>query len=83
MKMFSIHDSKTEAYLPPLFMNSKGEAIRAFDQACQEKDSNFYKYPHDFTLVELGEWDQLSAVFKPLPSPVILHNASEFVNKIN
>lgn len=83
MKLYSIHDSKAEAYLPPLTMNSKGEAIRAFDQSCQDKESNFYKYPHDFTLVELGEWDQLTAKFTLHPAPVIVNNASEFVNKIN
>lgn len=83
MKLFSIHDAKAEAYLNPLTMQSKGEAVRAFDQACQDKESNFYKYPHDFTLVELGTWDQLTARIDLYSSPVILHNASEFVNKIN
>jgi len=78
MKTFSIHDSKAEAYLPPIFLKSVGEAIRAFQSSCEDVNSQFYKYPSDFTLVELGEFNETTAEIKSLPAPRILANAAEY-----
>lgn len=78
MKMYSIHDSKAEAYLPPIFMRTAGEAIRTFEQTCKDPNSQFSKFPADFTLVELGEFDELSAHIATHDKPRILANASEF-----
>lgn len=81
MKIFSVHDCKTEAYLPPIFFRTKGEAVRAFDKTCQDPQSQFHEYASDFTLVELGLWDETTANFQLHQSPIILHNASEFVKQ--
>jgi len=78
MKIFSVHDSKAEAYLPPIYFKSAGEAIRSFETACSDIQSNFHKYPADFTLVELGEFDELSASIATHTKPRILSNAAEF-----
>lgn len=78
MKIFSVHDSKAEAYLPPIYFKTAGEAIRAFESSCAESSSNFYKYPADFTLVELGEFDELSASIATHQKPKILANAAEY-----
>lgn len=82
MKIFSIHDSKAEAYLPPIYFKTAAEAIRAFSTACEDSNSNFYKYPHDFTLVELGEFDEPTASIATHNIPRILSNASEFKKNI-
>lgn len=81
MKMFSIHDSKAEAYLPPIYFKTKGEALRAFETSCKDEETNFHKYPSDYTLVELGEFDESSASILCHDKPLILSNASEFVFK--
>lgn len=78
MKIFSVHDCKAEAYLPPIFMKTKVEAIRAFQTTVESSDSQFHKYPADFTLVELGEFDETTAAISALDIPLILANASEF-----
>lgn len=78
MKIFSVHDCKAEAYLPPIFMKTKAEAIRAFQTTVESFDSQFHKYPADFTLVELGEFDETTAAISALDIPLILANASEF-----
>jgi len=81
MRMYSIHDSKAEAYLSPIYFKTKGEALRAFEASCKDTDSNFYKYPSDFTMVELGEFDESTATIISYDKPLILANASEFVVK--
>lgn len=78
MKIFSIHDSKAEAYLAPIYFKTPAEAIRAFSTACEDTSTSFYKYPSDYTLVELGEFDEVTASICTHNTPRILSNASEF-----
>lgn len=78
MKIYSVYDSKASAYLLPIYQRTAGEALRAFQSECENKESNFYKYASDFTLVELGDFDELSAKISSHDKPVILANASEF-----
>lgn len=82
MRIYSVHDSKAEAYLSPIYFKTKGEALRAFETSCQDKDSNFAKYPSDFTMVELGEFNENDASITLHEKPLILANASEFAQKI-
>lgn len=79
MKIFTVHDSRAEAYLPPFYMRTKGEAIRAFETTVKDTNSQFNKYPQDYTLVELGEFDESTADIKLLDKPHILENASTYI----
>jgi hypothetical protein len=56
-KVFTCYDSKTEAYLPPFIMSTSAEAIRAFETTSNDPNSNMCRYPDDFTLFEIGTWD--------------------------
>lgn len=57
LNVFTCYDSKAEAYLQPFLMPSKGEAIRAFTATANDDKSNIGKYPADFTLFHIGEYD--------------------------
>lgn len=78
VKVFGIYDSKAEAYLPPFFMKSKGEAIRAITAHVSDPQHNFCKYAEDFTLFELGSWDDSTGVFTLLNAPHSLGVLLEF-----
>jgi hypothetical protein len=78
LKIFSIYDSKVEAYKEPFFMQKKGEAIRAITELLHNPQHAFAKYPADFTLFELGEYDDSSGILTSLPSPISLGNLIEF-----
>lgn len=69
LKVFGIYDSKAEAYLSPFFMKSKGEAIRALSNHVNDPQHNFCKYAEDFTLFELGTWNDSNAKFELLNTP--------------
>lgn len=79
MKIFTVHDSKAEAYLPPFYMKTRGEALRAFETTVKDTNSQFNKYPHDYTLVELGEFDEQTASICTHEKPYIIDNASSFI----
>lgn len=58
LKIFTVYDSKAEAFLQPFFIKSKGHAIRAFQELTNDKTHQFGKYPADYTLFEIGEYDE-------------------------
>lgn len=78
LKVFSIYDSKAEAFLQPFYMQSKGAAIRSFADAVSDEKTMFFKHPSDYTLFELGEFDDSNASFNLHISPISLGLAVEF-----
>lgn len=81
LKIFTVYDCKAEAYLQPFYCKSKGEALRSFVEIANDKQSQIGKYPEDFTLFELGEFDDSTAKFRMLDAGVALGCALEFVNR--
>ncbi|QXP08418.1 MAG: nonstructural protein [Arizlama microvirus] len=78
LKLFTVYDSKTESYLRPFSLTTKGEALRGFQETVNDPQSQICKYPADFTLFELGEWDDQSASIIVLEAKINLGNALEF-----
>ncbi len=58
LKVYTLFDSKVEIYMKPFYLKNKGEALRAFTDIANDKDTNVGKYPEDFTLFEIGEYDE-------------------------
>lgn len=59
-KMFTVYDDKAGAHLAPFFMNSTGLACRAFTETANDPQSNICRHPGDYTLFEIGTWDDVS-----------------------
>ena len=57
LKMFSIYDSKAEAYVQPWYEVNRGVALRNFMAAVKDPQTAFHRFPGDYTLFEIGEWD--------------------------
>lgn len=76
-KAFTVYDSKIGAYLAPFFMKSRGEALRAWMDIVNDEKSAFNKHPEDFTLFEVGEYDDEKGQFKNLLTPHSLGVATE------
>lgn len=56
-KMFAVYDSKSESYTPPFYDHAEGRALRTFADCCNDKDHQFGKHPADYTLFNVGEFD--------------------------
>jgi len=56
-KIYSVYDSKAETYTPPFFQHREAMAIRTFTDCCNDKGHTFGMHPEDYTLFELGEYD--------------------------
>nr|QJB18754.1 MAG: nonstructural protein [Microvirus sp.] len=68
-QVFFCFDSKASAYMPPFFMASKGEAIRAFTDLVNDGQSTVSRYPEDFTLFHAGSWSDSTGAFELLQTP--------------
>lgn len=69
MKMFSVRDTKTEIYGPPFYSITHGEAERSFRQLANDPQSKVNKFPEDFDLYHIGEFDDETGKIEALPSP--------------
>jgi len=76
-QMFTVFDSKTLAYLSPFYEQSVGGAVRSFNDTCQIEDHPFHKYPEDFTLFHIGEFNNADCSFELFEAPRSLGVAIE------
>jgi hypothetical protein len=81
MSVFAIYDSGVSAWRMPIFARNKGEALRSWVDAVNNPQYDYSKYPQDFTLFELGTFDDVKCKFDLLQTPVSLGLAIEFVKR--
>lgn len=78
LHIFTVFDSKAEAYLPPFYMGTKAQAVRAFTDSANDPNHAFHKHPDDYTLFNLGKFDDATAQVHMLKTPVSMGLALEF-----
>lgn len=72
VKAFSVYDEKAAAFMPPFFMTTAGQAVRAFSDAVTGKDSDLARHPEDYSLYVVGEFNQGTGALEALiPSCII------------
>jgi len=78
-KLFSIHDAKANAYLPPFILPRVEMAERVFGDAINSEDHQFGKHPDDYTLFELGSFDDHTAMYIIHTAKISRGNGLEYV----
>ena len=61
--VYAIYDSGVSTWLKPVYAKNNGEILRSFTEICNDSQSQFFKHPSDYTLFELGTFDDDSGVF--------------------
>jgi len=78
MQVFAVFDHKINKYLTPFFQPSNGAAIRLFADECGKGDTLLSNHPGDFSLHNLGEYnDDTGAIVSAVP-PTLLGYGSEY-----
>lgn len=72
MKLFAVLDVKANFFLKPFSDSNTINALRGFDTAVNEFGSTFNKFPDDFALCELGDFDCQTGSLVPLSNPLNL-----------
>ncbi len=79
MKAFTIYDTKAKAYLPPFFLGETGQAVRHFTDAVNDGQSAFNKHPEDYTLFEIGGYDDATGLVNSFEGPELVCTALQCV----
>jgi hypothetical protein len=79
LKAFSIRDQKAEIFNTPYFNKTMGEAERNFAQAVNDSKTMLNKYPEDFDLYYLGEYDDQKGTVAWEETPKHIAKAVSFV----
>ena len=67
LNMYSIFDTATGAYMRPFFMNSDGQALRAFSDLVNDAEHPIGQHPEDYSIARLGTWDDKTGESSPEP----------------
>lgn len=76
-----VRDSAANVYGVPMFMGSRGQAIRSFSDEVQRADANnmLYKHPEDFELFYVGRYFDSDARFDMVTQPVSLIRGADCI----
>lgn len=84
VKLFSVFDSKASFFGQPFVDQSEASAIRNFADACADGSNPanlWHKHPEDFSLFQVGEFDNLSGEMIPcLPKSLVTASALVSLN---
>jgi len=80
MFLYTVHDSASKSYLPPFTSPSERDAKLSFETAANDPQTNICKYPADFTLIQIGEFDVRSGKLTATEH-VMLGNATKYKNQ--
>jgi hypothetical protein len=81
LQIFTVYDSKSEAFMPPFYARATGEALRMFENSVKTSDHDFSRWPEDYTLFQLGSFDDNTGSFEIFPTSKSLARAIQFVRK--
>lgn len=77
LKVFSIMDTQVSHYSQPFFAPTIGHALRSFAEHCKLPDNLPNRYPQDFALYLLGDFDDESGAFTQADKPTRIANATD------
>lgn len=81
-KVYSVFDIKAGTYSAPHPCVSRGVAMRSFETEVNNPASMLNKYPKDFVLYEIAEFDDCTGAYIPLPDGYVnLGTADDYFNK--
>ena len=68
LEIFAIRDNATGMYGTPMFLTTKGQAIRGFSDEVnrQDKDNMLNKHPEDFEMHHLGSFETDTGVINAI-----------------
>lgn len=82
MKLYAVRDCKADSFGAPMSIASVGIARRVLLETAQQGNSPLAKYPEDFSLYELGEYDADSGEIRPCkPAPVFVATVLDILNE--
>lgn len=67
---FTVYDSKVGSSIQPFYMQTRASGIRQWHFNCNRQDSDYNRYPGDYTLFELGVYECDTMVEQAHETPI-------------
>ncbi len=71
-KIFSVYDIAAASFQKPFFAGQAGEAMRSFCDICADDKHPLGQHPEDYTLMEVGVWDDQSGEILDIVSQKVI-----------
>lgn len=82
VKVYGIRDLKAGSMNPAYYFNTHGQAEREFHKLTNHADSAVFRYPEDYQLFYLANYDEMSGQFHPLKNgPELVCDAASLKSK--
>ncbi|WNK14465.1 MAG: nonstructural protein [Microvirus sp.] len=82
LKVFAVYDSKVQTYAQPFFVPTAAAALRSFADIAKDTTHPIGKHPEDYTLMELGTYDESTGLLESLTTPHSQGVALEFMKVV-
>lgn len=79
-RLFAIYDTKAKTYTQILTERTSAVAERNFTNAVRNKDMDYNKHAEDFSLFELGSYDNDTGAIQPHKEPILVCKAFTLLN---
>lgn len=66
LSMFCVMDSAVGAFTPPVSLRSRGEAVRSFQDACNDPQRGFTAHPEHYSFWLVGTFDDSTGIVTSL-----------------
>jgi hypothetical protein len=78
-KVYTVRDTKAEAYLKPFFMETHGLALRAIEGPANDPEHDFNRHKEDYSIWCIGEYEDSTGQLKPYKDIECLGKMIEYV----
>lgn len=81
LKMYTVYDSITKIYHPPMYCHNDNHAKRVFKAIINAKDKVFNTSPADFSLCEVGTFNDQDGNIETVKVPILIIEGTEVLEK--
>lgn len=84
LNVYSIYDSKIDAYITPFYCHSHAEACRVVSQSAADPKTKLHQYPADFTLFCIAKYDDSTGEFSSVSDdPSVFEHLGNIVSVVS
>lgn len=81
-QLCSVFDSKAKVFSNPFVSTNNATALREFERAVNDRNTDLFNYPTDYSLYNLGVFDDNSGLITSHPEPQLLGLAVQYKTEV-
>lgn len=81
--ILAVFDAKAQAFTTPFFHSTPESAQREFQEAVNDPKTDFNRWPEDYTLMHVGDYDHETGVITPVDPPLGVAAAATLIRPMD